>query len=107
MDQPNVERILEKYGIGPTPCWSNCPVGWEPLVEDLIQNLVAIGWDKKLGQVKDKFGGLRFYVDGELTKQMRDMIDEAEAASFNICQDCGASPARGVSWRTKCAACAR
>lgn len=40
-------------------------------------------------QVKEKFGGLRFYVDGADDYQ-RGMIDLAEELSTSICEKCGA-----------------
>lgn len=36
--------------------------GWHPLVRDLVDDLIAIGWDRKVLQIKEKFGGLRFYI---------------------------------------------
>lgn len=39
-------------------------------------------------QVKEKFGSLRFYLDGG-TEEMHNLIDEAERASSVICEDCG------------------
>jgi hypothetical protein len=39
-------------------------------------------------QVKEKYGGLRFYVEGG-TKEMADYIDFAEALSLHICEECG------------------
>jgi len=39
-------------------------------------------------QVKEKFGGLRFYVNG-CDDAVRGMIDMAEAMSFRICESCG------------------
>ena len=42
----------------------------------------------------DKFGGLRYYanagdVDAETSKRFYDLIHEAEANSFEICECCG------------------
>lgn len=59
-------------------------------------------------QVKEKFGGLRFYVDGG-TKKHYAYISFAEAMSYKICEECGAT--RNVhqttGWvRTICVPCA-
>ena len=39
-------------------------------------------------QVKEKFGGLRFYVD-RATKEHHEVIDFAERMSYHICEECG------------------
>lgn len=64
-----------------------CP-GWFKLVTDLMTDLLTLGWDGKVSQVKEKFGGLRFYLD-ESNKQIEDRISKAEDDSFNTCETCG------------------
>jgi len=62
--------------------------GWRPLVEKLVNNIIAIDKDCEVVRVKEKFGGLRFYVYA--TKEgVEDLIDKAEAESFKICEQCG------------------
>lgn len=39
-------------------------------------------------QVKEKFGGLRFYLSG-YTNPISNLITEAEKKSLKICEDCG------------------
>src|ERR1035437_9445771 len=39
-------------------------------------------------QVKEKFGGLRFYADGG-DKCTGTLIDDAEDLSYSICEECG------------------
>lgn len=39
-------------------------------------------------QVKEKFGGLRFYTNWE-TKKIRDLIMKAEKKSYKTCERCG------------------
>ena len=60
-------------------------------------------------QVKEKFGGLRFYVDGGTPKHHA-YISFAEVMSHRICEDCGAtkdvSQTTGGWVRTLCRACA-
>lgn len=56
-------------------------------------------------QVKEKFGGLRFYVDGG-DDEIYAMISFAEAMSYRMCEECG-SPGTtgGRGWiRTLCSA---
>ena len=54
-------------------------------------------------QVKEKFGGLRFYVDGG-DDWIYGAISMAEAMSYRTCEVCGAhGETRGVGWiRTTC-----
>lgn len=59
-------------------------------------------------QVKEKFGGLRFYVDGG-TKKHYAYISFAEAMSYTICEECGATQNvhQTTGWvRTICVPCA-
>jgi hypothetical protein len=62
--------------------------GWFQLIKDLIVDLNKMGWDKQVTQVKEKFGGLRFYINsGE--SEIHQRILQAETESYNICEICG------------------
>jgi hypothetical protein len=37
--------------------------GWYEMVVNLINELLKLGWDKRIHQCKEKFGGLRFYIE--------------------------------------------
>ena len=51
-----------------------------------------------ISQVKEKFGGLRFYIDGGTEEQLV-MIDFAEAMSLKTCETCGdRGRSRGGGW---------
>jgi hypothetical protein len=41
-----------------------------------------------LMQAKEKFGGLRFYVD-RYTDEVGKLISQAEDASWKVCEECG------------------
>lgn len=91
-----------------------CGEGWFALIHDLsarleplIAKLKAEGMpDDELpcaAQVKEKFGTLRFYMNFE-TREMSDLISEAENLSGKVCEVCG-SPGkrRGEGWvATRC-----
>lgn len=66
-------------GVGP---------GWEQLVRDLVRRCKLAGWDGHLFQIKEKFGGLRFYIGGA-TEDVYALIKKAEDDSFTICETCG------------------
>ena len=62
--------------------------GWFGLVKELIEDCIALGWDKQICQIKEKFGGLRFYINSapeEVFKRIR----EAEDKSFTTCEVTG------------------
>jgi hypothetical protein len=62
--------------------------GWYPIIKELIVDLIALGWDKQTCQVKEKFGGLRFYInDG--SDDIYNRISKAESDSYDICEVCG------------------
>ena len=84
-----------------------CPDGWRKLVEKLVTDLFAGGWDGELHQVKEKFGSLRFYTGG-MSQACMDIVDSAEAESYTVCQDCGdPGVLRSGGWiRTLCDPCA-
>ena len=62
--------------------------GWNLLIKNLIQDLIILGWDKEVIQVKEKFGGLRFYIN-EGTSEIHQRIAKAELESMKICEVTG------------------
>jgi hypothetical protein len=62
--------------------------GWFDIIKDLITDLIELGWDRKVLQVKEKFGGLRFYIPLE-TDEMSERILEAEDKSYHTCEVTG------------------
>ncbi|WP_070398423.1 hypothetical protein [Hydrogenophaga sp. PML113] len=69
-----------------------CRDGWFDLIDALCSKLQEIsdrtGSQVVARQVKEKFGGLRFYVSKGTTEHA-DAIAEAEQASHHICEVCG------------------
>jgi hypothetical protein len=62
--------------------------GWYKIVKDLIDELISLGWNKRLIQCKEKFGGLRFYIEGG-TRELHDVIRKYERLSTETCELCG------------------
>lgn len=62
--------------------------GWYPLVKELIEDLINLGWDREICQVKEKFGGLRFYIN-EGSDEIHERIGKAEKDSYTICEITG------------------
>ena len=78
-----VERL--KRGAG---CWSDIPDGWVNLVIELDAKLAAIQPEYSLDQVKDKWGGLRYYIASG-NDAMFALVEEYEKKSVTICEVCG------------------
>jgi hypothetical protein len=104
-----------------------CPNGWEPLLRRLSERITQIVQSLPLepstpvekssisevkagqyagltarsfcvDQVKEKFGGLRFYMNHS-TEEIRRAIHEAEKESLMTCETCGRmGKLRGRSW---------
>ena len=82
----------------------SCGDGWLQLLHDCIAELLAAGWDKHILQIKEKFGGLRFYI-GSGTEEIHDIISKYEGISYETCEVCGekGKPYRNMPWhRTLC-----
>ena len=62
--------------------------GWYPIIKDLINELIALGWDKRPTQVKEKFGGLRFYLE-TYPEGAQEVITKYEKLSYETCEKCG------------------
>ena len=68
------------------------PDGWVDIVANLHDKIMEICPNYPLKQVKEKFGGLRFYVgpmSAELLYQVDYLIDKAEKLSACTCEYCG------------------
>lgn len=65
-----------------------CNDGWLQLIKDCIEELIAIGWNKEICQIKEKFGGLRFYTN-ELPEGGDNIIQKYMELSKQICETCG------------------
>ena len=82
--------------------------GWIPIIDRLAEDLVRMGWDRDLHQIKEKFGTLRFYV-GHATEEMMQRIAQAEDESGVTCEECGKpGETKGPGWiKTLCEDCRR
>jgi hypothetical protein len=65
-----------------------CNLGWFELIKELIEDLITLGWNKQICQVKEKFGGLRFYIN-EGSDKMFEKITEVERKSYLTCEVTG------------------
>ena len=84
-----------------------CAAGWWPIIESLCSHIQHhIDWNNEraekypelcykpipqvtIAQIKEKFGGLRFYYDGG-NDIIAGMVTMAEAWASHACEECGA-----------------
>jgi len=95
-------------------CWGfDVQDGWEPLIRELSEKLVPLveQFNKDyppepenmyfgfgVVQVKEKFGGLRYYTHGS-SDEIDNIIDEYESRSYKTCEICGKpGKVRGAMW---------
>lgn len=86
----------------------DCNDGWFDILWRLCDDIYAMG--PKVSQIKEKFGGLRFYASftSEYSKQGWERIRKAEEESYEICELCGAKGELRITdgWRnTTCIKC--
>jgi hypothetical protein len=123
-----IQRVEYKGEL--RPFWFECGDGWYTLIDALCTEIqTAIKNNKQdldfkkeqgepvtdedyetnkvtISQVKEKYGGLRFYVYGD-NDHIRGMIDFAETMSYKICETCGnpGTLSQKGWWRTQCEPC--
>ncbi len=87
------DQILKRFDKQDLP-YAYCPVGWLDLVIELDDKLAKLVPQYKIRQIKEKFAGLRYYVDvplyrdGSTRTQAHDLISEYEEKSYSICDIC-------------------
>ena len=104
-DEHGLGGLLWRTASG-TELLVECEPGWWPILAELDVALAAIAPDYLVEQVKEKFGGLRFYatpdrfgrhgagvasepLSSEAAAEFRRLVDEAERRSFVTCEICG------------------
>ena len=76
-----------------TECQAHVGPGWHDILKRLINDLLELGWDGHVLQVKEKFGALTFYIGavdmGANSKAIFARIESAENESLRTCEKCG------------------
>lgn len=128
MDESLEKELVNKYPSlfgyyneefdGPAPQISlfgfECGDGWYDIIDSLCETITEQDIDLKVVQVKEKFGGLRFYY-GEVEVEDERKGDLLHGAvrmacnmSFRVCESCG-SPGEhrddGGWYKTRCDDC--
>jgi len=82
--------------------------GWWNLVKECYQLCVENEVD--IHQIKEKFGGLRFYTGPTRNRKFFDQIEEICERSYTICENCGqpGEPDTNRGWiKTLCPNCTK
>lgn len=108
------EELIKKYPRlfpnGVCVCGITIGPGWMSIVDQLCEDIMKICGDDapQVLQIKEKFGGLRFYV-GPCDDDVDKLIDASEIRCSETCEECGArGKSRSVNryWvRTLCEDC--
>ncbi len=96
-DFPNLYRQSKLSPSETCMCWGfECGDGWFDLIYKLSKDIINISEDGvEAIQVKEKFGGLRFYwientlLTDEQLSEINKLVDAAEDESYKICEKCG------------------
>lgn len=91
MDEDQMVQFYERRGTYP-----ECAAGWYQLILELDDKISNIEPGYKVDQVKEKFGGLRFYynwmsVKDDNRERVDKFIDAAETKAHTTCEVCGVS----------------
>jgi len=111
---PALELILRRIPDG-WGRWVTMSRGWYPIIVALDRRLAELDEDYVVHQVKEKFGGLRYYVEPSESASpgtrtaMREVVKEAQSVAERTCEECGADGAvlrdDRVYWQTLCDGC--
>lgn len=82
--------------------------GWHKIIIELDRQLALIDPKYEIHQVKEKFGGLRYYCTLDFDETARELIKVAEQKCDETCETCGVpGVARTGGWvKTLCDSCA-
>lgn len=117
MHTKDILHMLSKFDSN-FPAAIDVGPGWIHIIAKLHNAVFFMNPDYTLAQVKQKFGGLRYYVDLHFTDDQDPtlpteiidiLISQAEVQALQTCEQCGESGTLNIknNWhRTVCANCA-
>lgn len=88
------EELSKKWNLDVYP---ECQEGWMGILDTLLTELAKVpGWKVSyIQQIKEKYGGLRFYHDFPDFELVECHVRVAEAESLRTCEVCGQPGIRG------------
>ena len=95
------KEITERFAPG-WSAYASCGEGWNDLIFKLHYKLLELDPEYRIYQIKEKFGGLRYYIEGN--KEAQDATWVAEDESFKTCEVCGepGELRQNRWWKTLC-----
>ena len=88
-------------------CFSlSCPPGWVRIVRSLSYSIRRVAPETRVVQVKPKAGSLRYYLSGQASDHVNDLIGLAASIAGKTCQGCG-GPGEPKGWNVLCDGCCR
>lgn len=95
MKQEEIEKGLAKLKARMPKRWNDiaCDEGWYKILFNLDEALAEICHDYRIAQIKEKFGGLRFYIESGPSREevplFYELIRKAEDLSYRTCEVTG------------------
>lgn len=90
------QKVIEELGVSPSVL--EMEDGWAPLIYGLFIKMKEKNPDwnpKDIVQVKQKFGGLRVYLDRSMTEEEALLLQTAEFEALHTCEICGGDGTQG------------
>jgi hypothetical protein len=97
---PYFRKYNHKKAVNPYNFGFECSDGWTGILYDLISKIkvldVEAGVVTKVAQIKEKFGGLRFYPLNGASNKVWKLITEYEEKSYGVCEFTGSRNSVGM-----------
>ena len=88
LPKERLQKILDRFENG-YGAYIGVEEGWYPLLFELDERLSEIDPDYRIAQIKEKFGGLRYYIESKRYDETQKVVEEIENRSYTICEITG------------------
>ena len=112
MNKTKLEKQLKHhFHGGKRKVLLECDSGWFPIIAKLDMDIRKLAPEYVILQIKEKFGGLRYYIGAlreDVFEQVHALIKEAEQIASKTCECCGEEGTlcrRGGWLKTLCQDC--
>lgn len=111
MTQKELDKQLKGRWEGGRGGYYECDQGWFPIISQLDLDIRQLVPDYTIFQIKEKFGGLRFYIgflQEDVCEEVYNLIQKAERVAAETCECCGEPGVlcrRGGWLKTLCKSC--
>jgi hypothetical protein len=105
------QQLKHHWDGGRRNVFLECDAGWYPIIAQLDKDIRKLAPDYTILQIKEKFGGLRYYIGAlqeNVFDQVYEIIEGAEKLAAKTCECCGEPGAlcRRAGWlKTLCKSC--